>query len=182
MSEFHPLPSRPSTARPLVAVLAVGRNGAIGRENKLPWIMPTDLARFRAITMGKPMIMGRRTHDTIGKALPGRESIVVSRRAHVEPPSGVHLVTNLNNALAVADRRAAAMGASEIALIGGAKLFEALLPFCARIHLTIVDLRPAADTFFGPLDPYVWQEVARLTPPRHSRDEADCVFIDYAPA
>ena len=177
MSDLNSLPPRPS--HPLIAVVAMGRNGAIGRDNALPWTMPSDLARFRTLTMGKPMIMGRRTYESIGKALPGRESIVVSRRARAMLPVGVHAADSAERALAVADQRATAMDAAEIALVGGATLFEALLPLCARIHLTIVDLRPAADTFFGALDPFVWREVARSTPARHPRDEADCLFLDY---
>ncbi len=168
--------------RPLVAVVAMGRNGAIGHQDALPWRMPTDLARFRALTMGKPMIMGRRTFESIGKALPGRESIVVSRRRLADLPAGVHAATGPEAALALAEARAVAMDAAEIALIGGAALFEAMMPQLDRLYLTIVDLRPDADTFLAAPDPYVWRETRRQRPLRQPGDESDCVFLDFEPA
>ncbi len=167
--------------RPLVIVAAVGRNGAIGRDNALPWTMPGDLARFRALTMGCPMIMGRRTWDSIGRNLPGRESVVVSRGSP-DLPEGASSATDPQSALAVAAARAEAMGAPAIALIGGAVLFEALMPRADRLALTFVDLRPEADTFFPPIDPYTWREAGRRAPPRHGRDEAACTFVDYVRA
>ena len=107
--------------RPLVIVAAVARNGAIGRDNALPWTMPSDLARFRALTMGCPMIMGRRTWESIGRNLPGRESVVVSRGL-LDLPSGAHAAADPATALAFAAQRADALDASAIALIGGAGL------------------------------------------------------------
>ena len=166
-------------AFPLSAVVAVARNGAIGRDNALPWTMPSDLARFRVLTMGKPMIMGRRTFESIGRALPGRVSIVVSRQPQAGLPAGVHAAIDPDAALGSAGERATALGASGITVIGGAALFHALMPRIDRIYMTIVDLRPAADTFLESLDPYVWCETARQRPPRHPRDEADCVFLEY---
>lgn len=168
--------------RPLVIVAAVARNGAIGRNNALPWTMPGDLARFRDLTMGRPMIMGRRTFEAIGRNLAGRESIVVSRAGAVEPAPGVHCVGDPEAALRLAEDRAAAMEADAVALIGGAALFAALMPRCARLAMTFVDLAPEADTFFPPIDPYVWAESSRAYPPRDPRDEADCAFVDYRPA
>ena len=161
------------------AVIAVARNGALGRDNALPWTMPSDLARFRALTMGRPMIMGRRTYQSIGKALPGRESIVVSRHPLAGLPDGVHAALGPDAALDLAATRASALGASEIAVIGGAALLTALMPHVDTVYLTIIDLRPEADVFFEQLDPYVWRETARQRPPRHPRDEADCVFLEY---
>lgn len=167
--------------RPLVIVAAIARNGAIGRNNALPWTMPGDLARFRELTVGRPMLMGRRTFEAIGRNLPGRESIVLTRRPTVAA-AGVHHVADLDAALAIADDRAAVMGAGEIALVGGTALFAGLMPRCARLALTFVDCAPEADTFFPPIDPYRWREAARVYPPRHPDDEADCVFVDYLPA
>ena len=164
--------------RPHVIVAAVGRNGAIGRSNALPWTMPGDLARFRALTMGCPMIMGRRTWESIGRNLPGRESIVVSRGT-LDLPESVHPAADPESALSMAEERAEAMEAPAIALIGGAALFEALMPRADRLAMTFVDLRPEADTFFPPIDPYAWREAGRSVPPRHARDEAACTFVDY---
>ena len=164
---------------PLVIVAARGRNGAIGRDGALPWHMPSDLARFRALTMGTPMIMGRRTWDSIGRPLPGRESIVVSRDAGLVLPDGVLRAASPKAAVELAARRATAMNAPSISLIGGAALFEALLPKADRLALTYVDLAPEADTYFPAIDPAEWREVARMTPPRHAGDEAGCSFVDY---
>ena len=166
-------------AIPLVIVAAMGRNRAIGRDNALPWSMPGDLARFKALTMGTPMIMGRRTFASIGRALPGRESIVVSSDRRRTLPVGVWLAGEPDTALALARERADAMRATGISLIGGATLFETMMPHVDRLAMTLVDLAPVADTFFPVIDPAVWQEAARDIPPRHPGDEASCVFVDF---
>ena len=169
----------PSARRPLVAVVAVARNGAIGHRGRLPWTMPSDLARFRELTTGTPMIMGRRTFVAIGRALPDRESVVVSGDPGFAPPPGVHLARPPGAALALARERAAPMGAASVTLIGGATLYAALMDETERLHLTLIDLAPKADTFMPPVDAAVWREASRLVPPRRARDEAACVFIDY---
>ena len=169
-----------TASMPLAIVAAVGRNGAIGQGNMLPWTMPGDLAHFRALTIGTPMIMGRRTWDSIGRPLPGRESIVVSRCPDLDLPESVWPAADPAAALALARQRAAAMAASAITLIGGATLFEALMDDADRLHLTFVDLAPKADTFFPTIDPAIWRETSRIVPQRHPRDEATCVFVDYA--
>ncbi len=166
-------------SRAVAAVLAVGRNGAFGRDGRLPWTMPGDLARFRALTTGTPMIMGRRTFAAIGRALPERESIVVSRDPALGLPPGVHRAATPGAALALARARAVAMAAPRITLIGGAALFAAMEGCVDRLHLTLVELSPDADTFLPPIDPAVWRETGRRVPPRHRGDEAACVFIDY---
>lgn len=163
----------------LEIVAAVARNGAIGVNNALPWRMPSDLARFKAATLGKPMIMGRRTWTSIGRALPGRESIVVSRTRNLELPSGVHLASDLAAASEIAALRATLMGAPSVALIGGASLFEEMIGVADRLTMTFIDLHPQADTFFPRIDPFVWRETRREEPERDPRDDARCVFVDY---
>ncbi len=163
---------------PLVIVAALGRNGAIGQGGALPWRMPGDLARFRDLTMSTPMIMGRRTWESIGRPLPGRESIVVSRDTGLVLPEGVWRTESPEAALVLAVLRAEAMGARSISLIGGAALFAVLMPETDRLALTYVDLAPQADTFFPAIDPASWDEASRVTPPRHPDDEAACVFVD----
>ena len=156
----------------------MGRNRAIGRGNALPWSMPSDLARFKALTMGTPMIMGRRTFESIGRPLPGRESIVVSRGLR-SLPAGVFRVGDPEAAFALARQRAIATGAGAISVIGGAALFAAMMPRADCLAMTLVDLAPEADTFFPPIDFAVWHETSRYTPDRRGGDEAACVFIDY---
>lgn len=163
---------------PVAAVVAVARNGVIGHRGGLPWHMPGDLARFRALTMGKPMIMGRRTLESIGRALPGRESIVVTRQP-LAAAQAVFRAASPAEALEVAAIRAAAMGADEISLIGGAALFDALMPHTSRLYVTEIDLEPEGDTYFPAIDPAVWREVARQVPPPHPEDQAGCVFLNF---
>ena len=179
---FAPPPGHsvtPPTSIPLVIVAAIGRNGAIGRDNALPWSMPSDLAHFRESTMGRPMIMGRRTHESIGRVLPGRESIVVTRSTGLAAMRDPWIVETPQAALALARVRAAALNADAATLIGGASLFSSMMDVVDRLDLTIVDLAPEADTFFPPIDPALWREVARVTPPRGARDEAGCDFVTY---
>ncbi|WP_158811451.1 dihydrofolate reductase [Beijerinckia sp. L45] len=164
---------------PLTAVAALGRNSAIGQGNRLPWSMPGDLAHFRACTMGKPMIMGRLTFEAIGRALPGRESIVVTRSGSFVERPAVWRAATAEDALALAQQRAAAMGADEVILAGGATLFDSMMPIIDRLRLTFVDLAPVADTFFPAIDPAIWREDSRVVAPRHPKDEAACVFVDY---
>ncbi len=164
---------------PLAIVAAVGRNGAIGRANALPWSVPSDLAHFRACTTGKPMIMGRRTFEAIGRALPGRETIVVTGGT-APLPAGVWRVRDIGEALALGQERGRAMGAGEIVLAGGATLFSALITQCDWLRMTFIDLAPAADTFFPAIDPALWREVSRVTVPPAPGDEAGCAFVDYA--
>ncbi len=143
----------------LVLVVARARNGVIGVDGRLPWHLPADLRRFKALTVGKPVIMGRKTFESIGKPLPGRHNIVLTGTAdwHAE---GVTVASNLAEAIAAAglDPRARA---SEIMVIGGARVYAEALPSATRLELTEVDAAPAGDTHFPPLDPARWRETAR---------------------
>jgi len=142
-------------------VVARARNGVIGRDNRLPWRLPADLAYFKKVTMGHPVIMGRRTWESIGRALPGRKNIVVTRNPSYQAP-GATIVRTLDEAWREAE------GADEACVIGGTTLFEEALPMADRIHLTEVDADVPGDTWFPDLDRTQWseREVAR-----HPRDE-----------
>ena len=130
--------------RPRVAiVVAMARNLVIGRGNALPWHLPADLARFRAVTMGKPIVMGRRTHESIGRVLDGRHNIVVSRRPGFRAP-GCTVAASLGSALEAASNTAAA----EVAVIGGASIYEEALPHAVRAYLTLVDAVVDGDVRF----------------------------------
>lgn len=181
MDDHRPTPFSATRKPPLSIVAAVGRNGAIGQGNKLPWHMPTDLARFKKLTMGKPMVMGRRTYDSIGRALPGRDSIVVSG-FDLDLPAGVVRAASPEAALDMARQRATARGSAEIMLIGGAVLFDDMMPEVDRLYLTYVDLAPKADAFFPTIDKSEWREVSRVTPTRAPNDDAACVFINFVRA
>ena len=163
---------------PLAIVAAVGRNGAIGRRGGLPWTMPGDLARFRALTIGKPVIMGRLTLEAIGRVLPGRESIVVTR-SRLSPAPRLWVAGDEAEALRLARERARAMGADEVILAGGATLFASMMAGVERLRMTFVDLAPEADVFFPPIDDAVWREEAAVVAPRHPGDDAACRFVDF---
>ncbi len=122
-------------------MVAVAENGVIGRDNALPWRLSADLRRFKALTLGHPVIMGRKTWDSIGTALPGRRNLVVSRNPTLQTP-GAERVASLEAALAAA---AAGPGAEEVFVIGGAELYRQAMPRAERIYLTLVRARPEGD-------------------------------------
>jgi dihydrofolate reductase len=135
-------------------VVATDLNGVIGRDNRLPWHLPADLARFKSITMGKPMIMGRRTWESIGRPLPGRRSIVLTRRRDFEA-EGASVAHTLEEALALA------APADEVMVVGGADVFGAFLARADRIYWTEVLTRVDGDVRFPALDLAAWREIER---------------------
>jgi dihydrofolate reductase len=163
----------------LAFVVAVAKNGVIGRKGALPWRLSTDLKHFRALTMGKPIVMGRRTWDSIGRPLPGRETIVVTREQKFTA-AGAHVAHSIEAGLRLAEEQAKRLEADTIMIVGGSDIFAALLDNADIIHLTEVDLAPHGDVLFPPLDPAQWVAVACDVPPRAAKDEADVRFITYA--
>ena len=156
----------------LSLIAAVARNRAIGKDNQLLWHLPEDMKHFRETTRGKPVVMGRKTWESLPekfRPLPGRQNIVVSRdpayKAH-----GADLAGSLEGALALAG------GAEEVFVIGGEQLYRAALPFADRLYLTEVELEPAADAFFPELNPAVWQEVERRA---SGESMPACTFVVY---
>jgi len=141
-------------------MVAMAENGVIGVNNKLPWRLPNDLRYFKAVTMGKPVIMGRKTHQSIGRPLPGRTNIVISRDGKAEY-EGCSTVTSLQEAIELADNIALIDGASEAIAIGGAQIYALALPLAERIYLTQVHARINGDTYFPQLDMDEWQQVGR---------------------
>jgi len=152
----------------LSCVVAVAANGTIGSRNELPWHLPADLQRFKALTLGKPILMGRKTYDSIGRPLPGRTNIVVTRQQLAIP--GCVVVGSLPEALA------AAGNVPEAALIGGAELFRLALPQVDVIHLTRVHADVPGDVFFPELDPTEWHEILIA---RHEIDERHAYAFSF---
>lgn len=163
---------------PLALIVALAENGVIGKGNGLPWHVSSDLKRFRALTMGKPMIMGRKTFQSIGRALPGRETIVVTRDAAFAPPAGVHCAGTIDAALELAAARATAMGADEIMLAGGSEIFAALIDRVDRMYVTFIQGSPPGDAFFPSIDWSQWQEVRREEHLPQKGDDAAFSFVD----
>lgn len=150
-----------STRHPLITLIAaVSRNGVIGRDGALPWRLPEDMAHFKALTMGKPLILGRRTFESIGRPLPGRHCIVITSNERFQAP-GVLRARSLKDALGHAARIAADTGAGEIMVGGGAEIYAAALPHADRIYLTEVHADVSGDVHFPSLDRHQWRETAR---------------------
>ena len=167
-------------ARPiaLVLVAAVAENGVIGRDNALPWRLKSDLRRFRARTWGKPIVMGRKTFQSVGKPLPGRTNIVVSRDRDFSAP-GVVVAPDLRSALETARGDALRRGAEVIAVIGGAEIYVETLPLADRLDLTLVKARPEGNVRFPPIDAQTWREIERSEHKADAGDAADFAFITY---
>jgi len=134
----------------LTFIVAVADSGVIGRDNTLPWHLPDDLRHFKRQTLGKPVLMGRKTCDSLGKPLPGRQNIVLTRDTNYHR-DGVTVVHDVDAALAAAGE------APEVMVIGGAELFRVLQPRAGRVHMTRVHGNIAGDVFWPPLDPRDWQ-------------------------
>ena len=157
-------------------VVAVAENGVIGRDGKLPWRLPTDLKRFRKLTLGKPVIMGRKTYESIGKPLDGRDNIVVTRQRDFAA-AGVHVATSVEEAIDLGRELAEKRGVDEVMVIGGEGIFRAALADADRIYLTLVHGTPAGDTRFAIPDAPAWRETAREPMPQGSGDEYPADFI-----
>lgn len=154
-------PSKTPAGEPVVAlVVAVAENGVIGAGGGLPWRIPSDLKAFRKLTMGKPVIMGRRTFQSLKKPLDGRENIVVTRASKLAH-RGCWTVTSVDEALDFGRRLATEIGATEVMIIGGAQIYQATLPLADRIYWTEVHAHPDGDTHFPPLETGEWRESAR---------------------
>lgn len=143
----------------LTLIAAMARNRVIGHDNRLPWHLPEDLRHFRALTIGKPLLMGRRTWESIGRALPGRTSIVLSTKPMPALP-GVLGASDLGAALELARRLAPEDAAAECMVIGGAQVYRLTLPCARRIHLTQIEADIEGDTYFPALEPREWGQTA----------------------
>ena len=163
----------------IVLLAAVAENGVIGRDNALPWRQRSDLKRFKALTMGKPVVMGRKTYESIGKPLPGRTNIVVTRNPKFAA-DGVLVARNVETALALAREDARQRGADEIMVIGGTEIFAQTMAVADRLEITEVHAKPAGDTFFPPIDRKHWREAARSKHPAGPHDEAPYSYVTYA--
>ena len=156
----------------LVLVAALDRAGAIGRGNDLPWRLPDDLRHFKALTLGKPVLMGRKTAQSLGRALPGRRNLVLTRSGRV-PFEGMEAVDSLA-------RAQAACGADELMVIGGGEVYALALPLATRMHLTHVDTEvDGADAHFPAFDPARWQAVSREAHGADARHAFGFEFVEY---
>ncbi|ONI71428.1 diacylglycerol kinase [Kribbella sp. ALI-6-A] len=137
----------------VVLIAALGRNRVIGRDNDLPWRIREDLAHFKQLTLGHTLVMGRKTYDSIGRPLPGRRTVVITRQTEWSTP-GVEVAHSLDDALKLAD-------GNDVFVAGGGEIYRLALPSADRLELTEVDQSPAGDVTFPELDPTAWTETAR---------------------
>jgi dihydrofolate reductase len=170
--------TRAALAVPLTLVAAMAENGVIGRDNGLPWRLKSDMVHFRAITMGKPVVMGRKTFLSIGRPLPGRTTIVVSRDGAFAAP-GIVVAPSMQAALTVARGDALRRGAESIIVAGGADLYAQTMPLADRLHITYVHRAVDGDVYFPAIDRSVWQETARDEHAAAAGDDAAFAFVIY---
>lgn len=152
-------------------IAAVAENGVIGHGNGIPWRLPSDFAHFKRMTMGKPLIMGRKTFESIGRPLPGRTNIVVTRQEGYQP-DGVLVISSLEAALQHAQEIAKADRANEVMIGGGAEIYRQALPLADRMYLSQVALEPEGDTFFPPIDFEQWKAAGEISVAPHPNDSA----------
>jgi dihydrofolate reductase len=163
---------------PIIALgpVARSRNGVIGRDGDLPWRLKSDLQIFKQITLFKPLIMGRKTWDSLPKKpLPGRLNVVLSRDGSFQPQGAV-VCESFGEALAIAREQAAEDGAEEVCVIGGAAVFAEALPRARRLYITEVDVEVEGDTYMPPIDESQWREVRREAYPAGPDDDHAFVF------
>jgi dihydrofolate reductase len=162
----------------IVFVVAVAENGVIGANGAMPWRLKSDLARLKAMTLGKPVVMGRKTFASIGRPLPGRTNIVVTRDRNFRA-DGVVVTNSFTDAKAIAAGDALRRFATEIAVIGGAEIYAQWMDCADRLEITEVHARPDGDTHFPAIDPAIWQEVARTRNPAGPHDSTDFSYVTY---
>ncbi len=154
-------------------IAAVAKNGVIGAGDVLPWRISSDLKRFKALTMGKPLILGRKTFASLGRALPGRFCIVVTRDPGFAAP-GVEVAHDLGRAMALAQAHG-----DEIFIGGGGEIYGQTIGEADRLYITEVALEPLGDAMFPPIKPSQWCEIRREVGVRGARDDAEFLFVDY---
>ena len=162
----------------VVLVAAVAENGVIGRGGTLPWRLKSDMQHFRRLTVGRPVVMGRKTYESIGRPLKDRTNIVITRDRSFTA-DGVAVANSLETAMDMAREDARQRGADSIAIIGGAGIFRDGLAIADRLEITLVHAAPAGDTFFPSIDGKIWRETARMRQDAAPGDDADVSFITY---
>ncbi|MGD9476287.1 dihydrofolate reductase [Shinella sp. G-2] len=166
------------TEAKIVLVVAVADNGVIGRDGDLPWRLPSDLKRFKQLTLGKPVLMGRKTWDSIGRPLPGRPNIVITRDAAFAA-AGATVVSSLDEAIAVARREAETLGVDEICVIGGGQIYAQAFDRADILHVTHVEAAVEGDTRFPAIDPDLFEKVVEEPIPQGEKDSHAMRFITW---
>ncbi len=163
----------------IVLIAAVARNGVIGADNDMPWKLSSDLKRLKRLTVGKPVVVGRKTFLSFGgKPLPGRPHVIVSRDA-AYAPEGAEAQTTVPAAFSRAVQLANDLGVDEVYCLGGGQIYSEAIRFADRLEITEVDAHPDGDTRFPEIAQDAWKEISRVPAERTERDSADMVFVTY---
>lgn len=162
----------------LAIIVAVAENGVIGRDNGLPWKISEDMRHFKGVTMGKPVVMGRKTYESIGKPLPGRLNIVITRNPAYRA-EGVRIVGSLDEALAVGGQAAGESGAEEIVVIGGSEIYAAAIPNAERLYITEIHASVEGDAMFPAIDWSHWREASRENHAAQPPNVYDYSFVRF---
>jgi dihydrofolate reductase len=163
---------------PIVLIAAIAENGVIGRDNKLPWRIKSDLQYFKSLTIGRPVVMGRKTFESIGRPLPDRTNIVITGDRTFAAP-GIVIAHDVDEALKLARDDAKKRNADSIAVIGGTEIFKQTLPQADKLALTIVHARPQGDTYWPQIDMSQWKEIERRPQAKGPQDDCDFTFVTY---
>ncbi|TPW33170.1 dihydrofolate reductase [Martelella alba] len=162
----------------IVCFAAIARNGMIGKDNQMPWHLSSDFARFKRLTMGKPQIMGRKTFESIGRPLPGRTNIIVTRNLEFGFP-GCLTATTLEDAIALARADAEAKDIGEICIQGGGEIYRQAIPLADKLYITHVETLVEGDTCFPPIDPAIWLPLEEERLPAGPKDDFATRFVVY---
>jgi dihydrofolate reductase len=163
----------------IVLIAAVADNGVIGAHGAIPWRLRSDMRRFKAMTIGRPVLMGRKTFESFPRRpLPGRTNIVLTRESGYRA-SGAIVTTSFDDAILAARGDALRRGVREIAVIGGAEIYAQFMPSADRLEITEIHIRPAGDTRFPAIDPALWQEVARMPQPAGPHDNEPFSYVTH---
>lgn len=160
-------------------IVAVGANGVIGRDGEMPWKLSTDLKRFKSLTMGKPIIMGRKTFEAIGKPLPGRANIVLTRSGRINGKD-VTVAHDMREALRLARERCRESDADEFFVIGGGEIYALAMPYADRLHVTHVEAMPDGDAYFPAIDVDDWELLQEVSVPVGPKDSDPTRYAIYA--
>ena len=156
-------------------IVAKGKNNVIGRDNQLPWHLPGDLKHFKNTTIGHHVIMGRKTFESMGKPLPGRTSIVITRNEDYTVPEDHYVVHHLESALELARSKEL----SQVYVLGGAEIFKLALPLTDELVITEIDAAPEGDTFFPAIDDQAWEKISQEDHFKDEKNEYDYSFLTY---
>lgn len=159
----------------ILLIAAVANNGVIGKENDLVWRIPTDFKRFKALTSGNYILMGRKTFESLGKPLPNRTHLVITRNPNYSVPEGHHVFASVEDAFIYCNK----IGVDDLYVIGGGEIYKQTISMADELVITEVDASPEGDAFFPEIDPKIWKEVSREEHPADEKNEFPFSFVDY---